>query len=51
MDKIICSLICYQQDFFNPEITPDLTKRKKLNLENFLKFRLNFALRFVKIHL
>ena len=45
------SLICYQEDFFNPEIAPDLASNKKLNLENFLKIRLNLALRLVKTHL
>jgi len=41
----------YQDDFLSPEIVPDLARFKKLNLENFLKIRLNLALRFVKIHL
>jgi len=34
----------------SPDIVPDLAKHKKLNLENFLKIRLNLALRLVKIH-
>ena len=41
----------YQEDFFSPGILADLANRKKLNLENFLKMRLNLALRLVKIHL
>mgnify|MGYP006199090145 CR=1 FL=1 len=51
IDKIICNLIFYQEDFFNPGMIPDLAKRKKLNLENLLKIRVNLALRLVKIHL
>jgi len=48
---IFFSLTFYQEDFFSPEMFPDLANFKKLSLENFLKIRLNLALRLVKTHL
>ena len=44
-------MICYQEDFFSPGILPALANNKNFNLENFLKIRLNLALRLVKTHL
>ncbi len=49
-DEIIFSFF-YQDAFFNPEMTPDLASRSKLNLENFLKVLLSLALELVKTHL